>query len=356
MSALTLLPGPTNTLVLSSRLLSRNHSSGQSSISFKRELLPSTRPFPQLANAKTLSTTLFSIKSQQGGGSALKNRQDRQEGSSDSFMATSKKSVPVLYDFPLAYNPQKTRLGLAEKGFKYETKTVNVLSGEHLTADFLKVNPSATVPALKLEDGKFITDSTDILKYVDNLGGGPLGGDKVDRSTVDGWYDRVNAWDANLYTFSQQPAVGKFFNNFRLKVAEAELKRHPEVGESLKKRIDYFKQQGQQMQDSNVKQELDNNLQSLLDYAEQQLKQNPYAAGAAFSMADVLLMNVLTRTELNGKKDYISSRPNLAKFWAVSKERPAYKEAVAKYNGIAAVPIVVPTLFKVTLKSLFHAY
>lgn len=71
---------------------------------------------------------------------------------------------------------------------------------------------------------------------------------------------------------------------------------------------------------------------SLLDEVETKLSGTPFLVGEEFSMADVFLMPVLARLELlNLQDEYIYSRPNIAKYWEVVKQRPSYKKVVGKY-------------------------
>jgi len=55
---------------------------------------------------------------------------------------------------------------LEESGEKYEGRKVNLAQGEHRSADYLKVNPHAKVPALKLDDGEVLTENAAILPYL----------------------------------------------------------------------------------------------------------------------------------------------------------------------------------------------
>ena len=61
---------------------------------------------------------------------------------------------------------QRCRITLAELGLDFESHLVNPQKGEHATEDFLGINPKGVVPAL-LHDGKVVTESTDIIDYLD---------------------------------------------------------------------------------------------------------------------------------------------------------------------------------------------
>ena len=55
---------------------------------------------------------------------------------------------------------------LEESGEKYTPQRVDLANGEQKTEAYLKINPRAKVPALKLEDGSVITENTAILSYL----------------------------------------------------------------------------------------------------------------------------------------------------------------------------------------------
>ncbi len=55
---------------------------------------------------------------------------------------------------------------LEESGEKYEPHKVNLAGGEQRSEAYLKINPHARVPALRLDDGDTISENTAILPYL----------------------------------------------------------------------------------------------------------------------------------------------------------------------------------------------
>lgn len=270
-------------------------------------------------------------------------------------MATQE-PVPLLYWFPLAFNPQKARMALEEKGLKYNLKTVHALTGGNLTAEYMKINPNATVPTLETAPGQYITDSNDILRYVDKQGE-PLGGTLVDHALVEKWYKFVGEeWDANLFAFAATPGPGALISEFKIRVAQAQKKKHPEMAELYQKREDMFARYTKELKDEEVKKTLDAKLISALDDAETQLKATPYIAGTAFSMADVILVTVLARVENVGRKELILKRPTLLKYFGEAKRRHSYKMAIGAYEGLGALPYLVPTVGSIFTRNLLHMH
>lgn len=80
-----------------------------------------------------------------------------------------------IYDRPGFPNPARIRIVLAEKGLddRVEFVPVDLIAAEHKQPSFLALNPSGVLPVLQLGDGTFISESTAITEYLDNLDGHP---------------------------------------------------------------------------------------------------------------------------------------------------------------------------------------
>lgn len=77
-------------------------------------------------------------------------------------------SKVVLYSSFISSCSWRVRISLAFKNINYECKTVNLFEGEHLEEEFLKLNPSAKIPAL-VHNGNILTKSTAILEYLEEV-------------------------------------------------------------------------------------------------------------------------------------------------------------------------------------------
>lgn len=71
-----------------------------------------------------------------------------------------------LYDTPMAPNPQRVRIFLAEKGIEVPTVEINLMKGEHRGDDYRKIAPNMRVPALELDDGTIILESVATCRYL----------------------------------------------------------------------------------------------------------------------------------------------------------------------------------------------
>ena len=71
----------------------------------------------------------------------------------------------TLYYAPGAYS-MAPHIALEETGAAYNAVEVDEVGGEHLTEAYRRINPRAKVPALKLDDGRVITENVAIQTFI----------------------------------------------------------------------------------------------------------------------------------------------------------------------------------------------
>jgi glutathione S-transferase len=75
-----------------------------------------------------------------------------------------------LYYFPIAPNPTRVRIYVVEKGIDdLEMELVSFVEGEQTSVAHRKRNPLGKLPVLELDDGSFLTESTAIIEYLEEL-------------------------------------------------------------------------------------------------------------------------------------------------------------------------------------------
>lgn len=99
----------------------------------------------------------------------------------------------ALYDCATAPSPRRARILLAEKGIPHETVQVDLRAGEQLGEAFRRVNPQCTVPALRTEEGRVLTDNAAIAAYLEALRPDPplLGVTPLEKAEIASWNWRV---------------------------------------------------------------------------------------------------------------------------------------------------------------------
>jgi glutathione S-transferase len=96
-----------------------------------------------------------------------------------------------LYFFPIAPNPTKVRLYLAEKaaaGTEIELTEVlvDLPKGEQRSAEHVARNPFGRLPVLELDDGTYLIESLSIIEYLEERYPDPplIGSDALERARV----------------------------------------------------------------------------------------------------------------------------------------------------------------------------
>lgn len=98
-----------------------------------------------------------------------------------------------LYDTPMAPNPRRVRIFMAEKGIEIPTVNVNLMKGEHRNKEYRALVPNGRVPALELDDGTVLCESIAICRYLESLHPEPnlMGNDALEIAQIDMWTRRL---------------------------------------------------------------------------------------------------------------------------------------------------------------------
>ncbi len=94
-----------------------------------------------------------------------------------------------LYNAPLAPNPRRVRIFLAEKGIVVPVVDVDLGSREHWGEAFTALNSFQMVPVLELDDGTIISESVAICRYFEETVPEPalFGKGAVGKAQVEMW-------------------------------------------------------------------------------------------------------------------------------------------------------------------------
>lgn len=100
-----------------------------------------------------------------------------------------------LYHARFAPNPERVLMFLKEKGRadQLDMEELNIIENEHKTDAFREVSPLSQLPALKLDDGRCLTESRAICRYLEGLYPDPnlMGADDEEAAFIEMWDRRV---------------------------------------------------------------------------------------------------------------------------------------------------------------------
>ena len=99
-----------------------------------------------------------------------------------------------LYDNKMANSPRKVRMFLAEKKItNVEMVEINMMEGEHKTPEYRAIAPNSRIPALQLDDGTVIMESTAICRYLESLHHEPnlFGESPIEIASIEMWQARI---------------------------------------------------------------------------------------------------------------------------------------------------------------------
>ncbi|MBO9559348.1 MAG: glutathione S-transferase [Caulobacter sp.] len=178
-----------------------------------------------------------------------------------------------IHDIPGFPNPLRIRIALAEKGLADQVTfvKVDVPAAENRQDDFLALNPTGTVPVLELDDGLCVSECTAITEYLDNLDGAPVltGRTPREKAVIHMMQKRAEALLID--------AVGDYFHHATPGLSPAlQAYKSPD----WEGRADWGRRQG----DKAI---------AGMRYFDKVLRDQPYVAGEAFSMADITVLEGL---------------------------------------------------------------
>ncbi len=99
----------------------------------------------------------------------------------------------LLYDNSWAPNPRRVRIFLAEKGVAIPSRPIDMRQFEHRQAEVTAINPLQQLPALELDDGTVLTESVAICRYFEELHPDPplFGATPREKAFVEMWNRRL---------------------------------------------------------------------------------------------------------------------------------------------------------------------
>ncbi|PCJ37797.1 MAG: glutathione S-transferase [Cellvibrionales bacterium] len=196
-------------------------------------------------------------------------------------------------------NPRMVRMFMAERGIELATEEVDLLAGENRQAAYMARNPGAQMPALELDDGSVLAETTVMCEYLDETcpGQSMLGETVEERAKNRMWTRRV---ELNI--------TENIYNAFRysegLELFKDRLHCLPEAADGLK-----AKAQGQ------------------LEWIDGLMASSDYVGGNSLSIADLVLYCCLDFAQGIGQP-LNPDMKNLSAWFARIDQRPSAKSSL----------------------------
>lgn len=256
-----------------------------------------------------------------------------------------------LYHGPVSTASERTRFVLAEKGLRYNSHPVDLMSGAQHAAAFRALNPKGQVPVL-VHGGWALAESSVIAEYLDEtFPENPL------RPATARDRARARLWDKTIDEVHPVTGVLTYAIAFRPMLI---LKPKSELDALVAQIADPVKRaMRQSVLDHGVEApEIGPALRiytGLLDEMEAELAHAAYLAGSAFSTADTAVAPFLNRIDHLGMGALIAARPRAAAWLSRVRARPGFAAAISdvippavvdnfRVRGAEAWPVVATTL------------
>jgi glutathione S-transferase len=230
-----------------------------------------------------------------------------------------------LYHASQSTCSQKVRICLAEKGLEWQDRRLNLAAREHLSPDYLAINPNGVVPTL-VHDGQVVIDSSVICEYLDEVFPDPplSPRDPAGRAHMRAWLrylEEVPTAAIRVPSFHQAFAPARFAG-----LDEAQFRAHEADVRPLRKH--FYRRMGPEGFGRDdvaaALEELDNTLKR----AEAALAEGPWLMGRDYSIADIVLLPSIDRmADLGLGDDWPAKYPRSLAWYERMQARPAFKAA-----------------------------
>ena len=199
-----------------------------------------------------------------------------------------------LYNNEMANSPRKVRMFIAEKNISdIEIINIDLMSGEHKTPEYRAIAPNSRIPALELDDGAVIMESTAICRYLESLYPEPnlFGESAIEIASIEMWQARI-------------------YNELMIPLAMAFRHLHPGMSNMEKQNKDY----GETQKSIGIKS---------LKYFDTVLSESKFVAGDRFTFADI---QMITTTDFFIDLNQLSmgDYPEIKRHFILMSERSSF--------------------------------
>jgi glutathione S-transferase len=231
-----------------------------------------------------------------------------------------------LFHSPRSTCSQKVRLCFAEKKQSFMSRLMDLGKAEHLTPEYLRINPNGVVPSL-LHDGQAVLDSSVICEYLEEVFPEPAlaPASSIGRAQMRAWMrylEEVPTSAIRVPTFNQIYAE-------RMKTISGE--EFERWTAKLPLRKAFYRKMGRDGFSSTDTQDSLDRLAQTVQRADAALKRGPWLLGEQFTIADIVLTPTIVRMDDLGLGYLWKEYPQVAGWYDRIQQRPSFK--IAYFEG-----------------------
>jgi glutathione S-transferase len=228
-----------------------------------------------------------------------------------------------LYNAPQSTCSQRVRFVLNAKALPFDEVKLDLLAGDQLKPDYLKMNPNGVVPTLD-HDGAIVIDSSVIIEYLDEVAPEPARFTPKEPA-------RRAAMRAHMRFIDEMPAAAIRVPTFNLAflprfaaMSEAEFLA---FAESKPLRKEFMLAMGRKgFSEKEMNAALDRLARALVRMEEAiAASGGPWLMGNEITLADVAMMPAILRMADLGLNTMWKDKPAIARWFEAIRAHPAYK-------------------------------
>jgi glutathione S-transferase len=260
-----------------------------------------------------------------------------------------------LYDTSGSLCSQKVKLVLAEKKLDWKNHSLNLLTFENLQPSYLRLNPKGVVPTL-IHDGKVITDSAVIVRYLDEQFPYPplTPTEPLLQEKMKGWINLQNHFPMRELMYGNyrgiEGVVLRRSVQIKQKLLPQLIQENPELREQYEAKLNDVRQWNARIQDVNEIATINARIEPMLAQLEKQLSQTDWLCGTTYSLADAVWTAVLNRLgELKFDLWANNTRPALKAYLSRLKARPSFRIAIQ--DDKMSLPMLLTGLGRIFLST-----
>lgn len=224
-----------------------------------------------------------------------------------------------LLNNPISTCSQKTRMCLYEKGVDFTNTKIDFRKNEHLTPEYLKLNPNGVVPTL-LHDGRPVVDSSVIMEYLDEIFPEPplSPPDPYGRAGMRAWMRYLEEVPTAAI---RVPSFNKAFSRHYRDCSDEEIQSN---ADDRPLRRHFYKEMGKTGFSESKMTESIERLGDTISRMDRALADNAWLCGDHFTIADICVVPTVDRMRDLGLAHVWDNAPNFRRWWEAVQQRPSF--------------------------------